>query len=76
MFYRYLLFFQGSRTETSGDPEHVLDSTTLSNKETTSDSVMLDHLEGTSTKGIIRTEPTGENMKYSKRFTVGIVFFW
>ncbi|XP_030607071.1 uncharacterized protein LOC115795355 [Archocentrus centrarchus] len=49
---------RGSRTETSGDPKHLPDSTTLSNMEATSDSVMLDHLEGTSTKSIVSTEPT------------------
>ncbi|MED6245114.1 hypothetical protein ATANTOWER_031603, partial [Ataeniobius toweri] len=49
---------RGSRTETSEDPNHTPDSTTLSNMEATSDSVMLDPLEGTSTKTVVSTEPT------------------
>ncbi|MEQ2211083.1 hypothetical protein XENOCAPTIV_025894, partial [Xenoophorus captivus] len=49
---------RGSRTETSEDPNHTPDSTTFSNMETTSDSVTLDPLEGTSTKIVVSTEPT------------------
>ncbi|XP_036961819.1 uncharacterized protein LOC119023775 isoform X6 [Acanthopagrus latus] len=39
---------KGSRTETSGDPSHALDSTTLDSMEGTSASTTLDNMEGNS----------------------------